>query len=543
MSFSEAQLALLEHFNDEERAALDELLLNDPVIWRPQPGPQTMAYYSEADVVGFGGAAGGGKTDLACGKALTRHRKIGMFRRVGTELTALEDRVADITGNEARTGYNGQKKIWRNVVPGVQLEFGSVPNLGDEKGHQGRPKDLLVLDEASNFLEAQVRFLMGWVRTTIKTQQCQVLMCFNPPTDAEGRWIVEFFGPWLKRTHPNPAKPGELRWFAVIDGRDTEVPDSRQFVMIEGVRTYEFDAKKHKKTDIIQPQSRTFIPSRVTDNKYLGAAYISTLQSMPEPLRSQMLNGDFEAGMQDSEWQVIPTAHVEAAMARWKPLDPKPPMSQIGVDVARGGQDNSIVSCRHGWWFDKLIVKPGKETPTGADVAGMVVANRRDSAPINIDAIGVGSAAFDAIHDLRLQVMGVIVSEKSIGVSKSGAMRYFNLRTELVWAFRELLDPQYNLGVALPPDDQLKADLCAFTWRPREGKIYVHSREEIIEKIGRSPDRASAVFLAAMQVPKRHELEVKEREQQREHNPFASVEGSGVFDRRHSGYDPLANIR
>jgi hypothetical protein len=39
------------------------------------PGPQTMAYESKADIVGYGGAAGGGKTDLACGSIITRTRK------------------------------------------------------------------------------------------------------------------------------------------------------------------------------------------------------------------------------------------------------------------------------------------------------------------------------------------------------------------------------------------------------------------------------------------------------------------------------------
>lgn len=541
MLTAEQREGLLPFFTEEERSELDELLAADPVVWRPQPGPQTMAYYSDADVIGFGGAAGGGKSDLAIGKALTQHKRIGMFRRVGTELTGLEDRVAEIIGDESRKGYNGQKKIWRNVVPGVQLEFGSVPNLGDEKGHQGRPKDLLVLDEASNFLEQQARFLMGWVRSVIKTQRCQTLMCFNPPTEPEGRWIVEFFAPWLRKNHPNPAVPGELRYFAVIEGRDVEVVDKRPFVIVEGERVYEFDRRKFKATDIIMPQSRTFIPSRVTDNRYLGASYMSVLQSMPEPLRSQMLNGDFEAGMQDSEWQVCPTEWVEAAMARWKMPDKKPPMDQMGVDVARGGGDNSIISRRHGMWFDVLLKYPGKNTPDGPSVAGLVVAAQRDDAPINIDAIGVGSSPYDFLHELRRPVYGVIVSEASTGVSKSGRLRYFNLRTQLAWEFRELLDPQYNTGIALPPDPELKADLCAYTWRPREGKIYVRSREEIVEKIGRSPDCASAVFLAAMMMPKRAALEVSNRDRQREHNPLQVIT-DGSLDRKHVDYDPMANV-
>jgi len=43
--------------------------------------------------------------------------------------------------------------------------------------------------------------------------------------------------------------------------------------------------------------------------------------------------------MQDDPWQVIPTAWVEASMARWKALSPKGEMMGQGVDVARGGKD------------------------------------------------------------------------------------------------------------------------------------------------------------------------------------------------------------
>ncbi len=506
-----------------------------------------MAYYSEADIVGFGGAAGGGKTDLAVGKALTRHRKVAIFRRVGTELTAIEDRVAEMVGGTH--GYNGQKKIWRNPVPGVQLEFGSVPNQGDEKNYQGRPKDLLVLDEAANLLEAQARFLMGWVRTVIKGQQCQVLMCFNPPTDVEGRWIVEFFAPWLRRNHPNPAKPGELRYFAMVEGREVETDTAlgkKPFVVVEGVRTYDFDPKAYKPTDIITPQSRTFIPSRVTDNPYLGAAYMSTLQGLPEPLRSQMLNGDFEAGMEDSEWQVIPTAWVDAAQARWKanPIadhpGKKPRMDQIGVDVARGGGDNTIIARRHSRWYDVPLLYPGKETPDGPTVAGLVVAARRDDSPVNIDVIGVGSSPYDFLHDLRVQVLGVNVSEASNAVSRSGRLGYFNQRSQLAWQFREMLDPQYNEGVALPPDPRLKADLCAFTWTVRNGKIYVRSRDEIIALIGRSPDFASAYFLAALEIPRRAELGASNDEPQREHDPYRAVSGAPNHSRK--DHDPYADL-
>src|SRR5205814_422004 len=104
---------------------------------------------------------------------------------------------------------------------------------------------------------------MTWLRTTDPNQRCQVLLTFNPPTSAEGRWIIPFFGPWLGPQHPHPAKPGELRYFAMIDGEEVEVASAEPF-------------EHHGET--ITAQSRTFIPSRVSDNIFLmDTNYITQL--------------------------------------------------------------------------------------------------------------------------------------------------------------------------------------------------------------------------------------------------------------------------
>ncbi|WP_420997608.1 terminase [Cupriavidus sp. 30B13] len=481
-----------------ERARLERALqlareLKRRQPWIPLPGPQTMAYQSQAKIIGYGGAAGGGKTDLACGKALTRHRKAMMLRRVGTELTGIEDRLEELIGN--KLGYNGQKKIWRTQRPDgrpLQIEFASLPNPGDERGYQGRPHDLLVFDEAANFLEGQVRFLLGWLRSVDPNQQCQALLTFNPPTSAEGRWIIDFFAPWLDPKHPCPAEPGELRWFAMVGGKEIEVVDGTPF---------QHDG------ETITPESRTFIPSRIADNPYLmGTGYMATLQALPEPLRSQMLYGDFHAGMEDDAMQVIPTAWVEAAMARWKRREVKPRMDSMGVDVARGGKDNTIISRRHGMWFDELLAYPGTQTPDGPTVAGLVIAARRDNAPIHIDVIGVGASPYDFLQQAGQTTIGVNVAEGSTATDKSGRLTFPNLRSQYWWQIREALDPAANNGIALPPDQRLLADLCAPRWRLQGKAICVESRDEIIKRIQRSPDYASALILALIDTPRREDL-------------------------------------
>jgi len=499
-----------------EREELYQLVAADMAerVWAPLPGPQTMAYESKADVIGFGGAAGGGKTDLALGLALTEHHRAQFFRREGPQLVGVIDRLSEITGNPDLV--TGKPAVYEDDER--KIEFNSMPNLGDEQKYQGRPKDLLVVDEAANFLEAQVRFVKGWVRTTRPGQRTRTLLTFNPPTTADGRWIIDFFAPWLDRKHAlYPTAPGDLRYVYVDPELAKDVwiedDDPRQFVLIEGQRVYEFDPAHYRDEEIITPESRTFIPSRITDNPFLvSTGYMQQLQALPEPLRSQMLLGDFEAGMQDDPWQVIPTAWVDAAMVRWVDVHPRGEMLTLGVDVARGGKDNTTLAPRHkaqgtDYWFGPLKVEPGKATPDGATVAGLVIGTRRDHAPIMIDVIGVGASPYDTLRQARQDVHGVNVSEAATTTDRSGRLRFYNLRSQLWWQMRELLDPQYNTGAVLPPDPELAKELCAPRWELSGLTIKVESRDDVIERVGRSPDRASAVILAAMEMPKRRALE------------------------------------
>ena len=70
-------LDVLEGVPAEEEELLNAMV-NESVkeqIWVPNPGPQTEAYFCKADELFYGGQAGGGKTDLGIGLALTAHTR------------------------------------------------------------------------------------------------------------------------------------------------------------------------------------------------------------------------------------------------------------------------------------------------------------------------------------------------------------------------------------------------------------------------------------------------------------------------------------
>jgi hypothetical protein len=277
----------------------------------PQSEPQWVAALSPADELYYGGAAGGGKSDLLLGLAIIAHQTSIIFRRELAQLTGptgLIERSRQIIGQQGR--YNGQEHSWRELPGGRSLQFGAMQYERDKARYQGRPRDFTAFDELSEFSESQYRFSIAWTRTTIPGQRCRVVGAGNPPTHSDGQWVIEYWAPWLSEHHPNPAAPGELRWFATVDGETIEC-NSGEPIEHNG--------------EVITPKSRTFIPARVEDNAYLfDTGYVSQLQALPEPLRTQMLYGDFTVGLEDDPWQVIPTAWVRAAQRRWSRTCPYP---------------------------------------------------------------------------------------------------------------------------------------------------------------------------------------------------------------------------
>lgn len=479
---------LLESMTPRERAEFDALAAAD-VPWEPFEGkPQELAYRCEADVLGYGGGAGGGKTDLLLGLASTAHTKSVIFRRELAQLEGLETRAHEMFDGKGR--FNSTKHRWR-LEDGRQVEFGGVEQEKDVGKWQGRPHDLKAFDELCYFSEYQFRYLSGWNRSSNPKQRKRVVAAFNPPTTAEGDWVIQYFGPWLDKRHPHPAKPGEIRFFAMLDGVER---------MLRNGLPFWWTGESGKK-ELIEPKSRTFIPARVEDNPVLMASgYKSTLQALPEPLRSLMLTGSFGITQQDHPWQVIPTAWVEAAFARWRPKTKaeRGPLSQIGVDVARGGQDKYTRCNRYSNWFDKVISKPGKQTPDGQTIIKDVITDPDFEAntPVGIDAIAVGSSPVDIGRMFNVKIWPLVASSTSYARDKSKKLGFVNKRAEWIWKLREALDPTSGQDIAICPDREVLADLCAARYELTARGVKIELKEDIKERIKRSPDKGEAIIYA-----------------------------------------------
>ena len=235
------------------------------VLWKPHPGPQEVFLSSAADEVLYGGARGGGKTDCLLYGALRQVHKPAyralILRRTFPELREVMDRA--MGGFKALGGtWSASEKLW-TFASGATVEFGFCERYADALQFQGHEFAFIGYDEIGNLSDERAwDFLLSCLRCTdpsiVKMARCSA----NPGGVAHG---------WLKRRFIASCPPdGTPVWTAFT------LPDGREVW-----------------------KTRAFVQARVFDNPTLmenDPSYVAQLMQLPEVMRKQHLDGDWEVG-------------------------------------------------------------------------------------------------------------------------------------------------------------------------------------------------------------------------------------------------------
>jgi hypothetical protein len=112
-------------------------------------------------------------------------------------------------------------------------------------------------------------------------------------------------------------------------------------------------------------------------NQFLNAQeYANTmlLLAKNQLVTGKLVTGKFKTAFQDDEFQCIPTQWIIEAQNRWTNNRPAGvDMTAMGVDIAQGGADRSVIAPRYGSWFAPLLRRrrhrPAHrpESPAGQD--------------------------------------------------------------------------------------------------------------------------------------------------------------------------------
>lgn len=512
------------------------------IEWKPNPGPQGLAYDSEADELLYGGGAGGGKSDLLLGIMLTRARNGAIFRAEKDQTDGLVERSIEIMGDA--TSYKIGARRW-SLPGGRRLRFSGCRDQREATREQGRPKSHVGIDELTHFTENRYLFLTGWQRIAMgkkgEIYETQTICTCNPPTDSDGRWIIDRWRPWLspkyeESTGRPKAIAGELRWFIRNkDGHDQEVDPAFSFEIEPGLVVFEDEGfgevihQLSKKPRLLlddgrmvtgkampividgrafKPKSRTFIPALLSDNPQLmGTDYEAQVQALPEPLRSILLFGDWSNAGSDAEWQLYPAKWIELAHARWSPRKgtAKGQLDALGMDVARGSPEgHSVYAPLYGLdWFDLIVGIPGPQTKDGPEAAGFAVQIVQGTyGTVYCDVGGPGASAYDSLKaaepTVGWRVVPVNNQDAVDRVGFGGIIDIVDVRALTHFLLYKALDPNGPNPIALPPCEELDKDLLAVRYKMTAAGMQLIPKDILRKKSGRGFNWSDAVANAMM---------------------------------------------
>lgn len=266
----------------------------------PQPGPQEMALKSQADILIYGGQAGGGKTWLLVAEPLRRVHNPG-FRAVIFRRTYPQIMGQGGVWEEANALYRPAKARMREgqdldatFPSGAVVAFSHLQHEKTKYEYQGHQICCLGFDELTHFSQTQFFYLLSRNRSTCGIRPYVRATC-NP--DA-GSWVAEFIGWWIGDDgYPIPERAGKLRYMLRLDDDTIHWADSKQEIL---------DA--HPDITEVEILSVTFVPASLDDNPALIAkdpSYRARLRALPRIERERLLGGNWkiaEGALIEREW-------------------------------------------------------------------------------------------------------------------------------------------------------------------------------------------------------------------------------------------------
>lgn len=344
----------------------------------PQAGPQTMFMASSADIIVYGGAAGGGKTYALLLEGL-RHKDVKnfgavIFRHNYNQITAeggLWDASQKIFSQVPDAEPRKSPKLHWRFEGGSKLTFAHIEREEDLQSWMGTEIAYIGFDELTHFSKHMFLYMLSRNRTTCGVRPYVRATC-NPDADS---WVAELISWWIDQDtgYPIPERSGQIRWMSVIS----------DVIYFHGTRE---ESVKHAislgiepdKAEIM-PKSFTFIASSLEDNKALmesDPGYMANLMAMTEVDMERLLKGN---------WKIKP-----AAGSFFKRI-------QIG-EMLKEAPNDLVAVCR-GW---DLAATDKDENDEAAFTAGVLMGRRSNGRFVILDVINKQLKAGDVRNLVKM---------------------------------------------------------------------------------------------------------------------------------------------
>lgn len=249
-----------------------------------------------ADIVFYGGAAGGGKSYgllLEALRHVTRNKEFYgvIFRRNTTHIKnpgGLWDesmRLFPLAG-----GVPNLSVIEWHWPKGGKIKFAHLEYESTVLDWQGAQVPLIGFDEITHFTRAMFFYMLSRNRSMCGVKPYIRGTC-NPDADS---WVATFIEWWIDQQtgYAIPERSGVVRWFVVINDV-TQWADSLE----ECVRLYGDPELPIGHEEQVMPKSFTFIAAKLSDNRALmttNPEYLANLKALSYVERERLLGGNWK---------------------------------------------------------------------------------------------------------------------------------------------------------------------------------------------------------------------------------------------------------
>ena len=330
-----------------------KLAIAEQRVIKPQVGPQERFLSSSADIVIYGGAAGGGKSWGLLMEPL-RHVSNSEFAAVFFRRNTVQVRNVGGLWDESMKLYPlaGGTPVnyalsWK-WPGGGKVKFAHLEYESTVLDWQGAQIPLLCFDELTHFTETQFFYMLSRNRSMCGVKPYVRCTC-NPDADS---WVAILISWWIDQETglPIPERSGVIRWFVRL--HDSLLwADSKQ----ELIEKYGRPDLPEDHEDQIRPKSLTFIGASLADNKALTSAdpdYKANLLAMSRVMRERLLHGN---------WKVRPSAGMF--------------FRRTDVNIIDSVPDDVVKWVRR---WDLAATEPSEVSPDPDWTAGVLMGRRKD---------------------------------------------------------------------------------------------------------------------------------------------------------------------
>lgn len=309
----------------------------------PASKKQEIFLNSDATITLAGGAAGSGKTYtslLIALKFMQHPRATGViFRRTSKMITSpgsIWHEAVNMYTSVYKTGLRIRHRENEIVFPnGAVLKFSHMQHESNMYDHKGGQYSLVIFDEATDFTEDMVVYLLSRMRNAYVDYRPQMFLMTNPDYNSFLReWIQDFY------LDPMTGIPQE------------ELAGTKRYFFRQGNKMIWYNSLEeaeavHGKGDESGISSFSFIPATCRDNPPLLKAqpdYISRLMSLPRVEMERLLLGSWFArpeasGLFKRDWVEMvdyPNARARKRVRAWDLAFSKPSEQYPNPDWTRG---------------------------------------------------------------------------------------------------------------------------------------------------------------------------------------------------------------